>query len=214
MGSGPGKLAEFHAFFGKTGTERLNGLGESYFAGMTDSEKKEAWNFLVNGIASSTEKITGLYHLDSVRAVALFKEAIAHPLDTSPYPAEQKAIDSNRLLMLRYINSVEPDEKYVRAMCGFAKSPFEDVRTEFAQALPAHQLTLEAVDALKGMIFTETDTLALSSAIMKLMLIHGMEFDRRSPLYKSIYLLLRSDDPQEKIKGINRLEQHQLPDYI
>jgi hypothetical protein len=207
MGSGPGKLAEFHAFFGKTGTERLNGLGESYFAGMTDSEKKEAWNFLVKGFASSTEKITGLYHLDSVRAVALFKEAIADHPGTSPYPAEQKAIESNRLLMLRYINSVEPDEKYVTAMCGFSKSPFEDVRAEFAQALPTRQATHEAVEALKGMIFTETDSLVQASVITKLMSIHGLEFKRKDPTYKSIYQSLLSEDVKEKASGIVRLDR-------
>lgn len=207
-------MAAFYSFFETFGTERLNGLGESYFIGMTDSEKEEAWNFLLRGFASSSEKITGLYHLDSIRAVSLFKEAIALAIPAPQYPAEQKTIESNRLLMLRYINNVEPNEKYVTAMCPFSRSQFEDVRTEFAQALPSHQITREAVEALRGMIFTETDSLAQASAIEKLMSIHGMEFSRRDPVYKSIYLLLLSDDLKENVDGIDRLERHQVPDYI
>ena len=37
------KLEKFYAFFQTYGTERLNGLGESYFVGMNDDEKEEAW---------------------------------------------------------------------------------------------------------------------------------------------------------------------------
>lgn len=207
-------MAAFYSFFETFGTERLNGLGESYFIGMTDSEKEEAWNFLFKGFASSSEQITGLYHLDSIKAVSHFKEAIALPVAAPQYPAEQESIERNRLLMLRYINNVEPNEKYVTAMCPFSRSQFEDVRTEFAQALPSHQITCEAVEALRGMIFTETDSLAQASAIEKLMLIHGMEFNRRNPVYKSIYLSLLSDDSKENAAGIDRLERHQMPDYL
>lgn len=173
-------------------------MGESYFVGLTDIEKEEAWNFLVNGFSSSVERITGLYHLDQIRAVSLFKEAIELPIATSSIPAKQEALESTRLLMLKYINRVEPDRKYIAAMCEFSKSRFVGVRTEFAQALPSRHVTPEAVEALKGMVFTETETLALSSAISKLMLMHGLDFDRKDPVYKAIYLLLRSDDPKEK----------------
>lgn len=207
-------LTEFYDFFEKFGTERLNGLGESYFAGLTDNEKEEAWNFLLKGFASSNERITGLYHLDSARAIKLFKSEVELPLAKSQHPAEQKAIESNRLLMLRYINKIEPSEKYITAMCEFSQSRFEDVRTEFAQALSSQHVTREAVEALKGMIFTETDTLAQSLAISKLLLIHGMEFNRKDPLYKSLYLSLLSDDIEEKAAGIRRLERNQLPNYI
>jgi len=208
------KLAEFYAFFESSGTERLNGLGESYFIGMSDSEKEEAWNFLLKDYTLSGEQITGLYHLDSNKAISIFKEAITLPVAKPLYSAEQKALESNRLLMLKYINSLEPDEKYVTAMCAYSKSQFEEVRAEFAQSLPDRQITREAVESLQGMVFTETDSLAQASAISKLMLIHGMEFNRRDPIYKSIYLSLLSDDPKEKSAGISRLERHQTPDYI
>jgi hypothetical protein len=204
----------FLDFFSMHNKERLEGPSESYFVALSDSEKEEAWKFLQDGFESSAELITGLYNLDRARAAPLFKEAIEAPMKSSPYPAEQKAIETNRLLMLRYINSVEPDEKYIAAMCEFSNSQFGDVRTEFAQSLSVHQITPEAVDALKGIIFTETETIPLTSAITKLMVIHGMEFDRKSSVYKSLYMSLRSADPKEKMAAMGRLERNRSPDYI
>lgn len=208
------KLEKFYAFFQTYGTERLNGLGESYFADLNPNEKEEAWSYLLDGFSLSSERVIGLYHLDKFRAVPVFKEAISHLMAQSPYPAEQQAIELNRLLMIQFINTVEPDEKYLSAMCEFARSEFEDVRAEFAQSLPIHRLTRGTVEALKGIIFTETETIPLSSAVMKLMLIHGLDFDSKDPVYKSIYLALSSDDPKEKLAAMNRLEQNHLPDYI
>ena len=214
MGKDHGGLAAFYAYFQTYGTARLDGLGYGYFVGLTDSEREEAWNFLLDGFPSSGESITGLYSLDWARAVSLFKAAVALPLEAAQYPAQQEAIEENRLLMLRYINDVEADRKYLAAICEFSTSQFKDVRAVFARSVPVQQVTHEAVNALKSMIFAETDTIVLASAIPKLMAIHGMEFDRKNSIYKSIYLSLRSDDPAEKAAGIDRLEQHQLPDYI
>lgn len=208
------KLEKFYAFFETFGTERLNGLDESYFAGLTANEKEEAWNYLLDGFSLSSERIIGLYNLDKFRAVPVFKEAISLPMARSPYPAEQQSIELNRLLMLTYIYSVEPDAKYISAMCEFAKSEFGDVRAQFAQSLPIHRLTPGAVEALKGVVFTETETIPLSSAVMKLMVIHGLDFDRKSPVYKAIYQSLSSDDTNQKLAGMRRLEQNQLPDYV
>jgi hypothetical protein len=98
-------------------------------------------------------------------------------------------------------------------MTEFASSEFENVRFLFAKAAPTHQVTPEVVAALKGMIFTETEQLPLSAAISKYMVIHGMDFDARDPLYKSIYMSLRSDDPKTKMAGMKRLEERQAPDY-
>lgn len=208
------KLEKFYAFFQTYGTERLNGLGESYFVGMNDDEREEAWSFLLDGFSLSTERIIGLYHLDKFRAIHVFKEAIGLPLARSPYPAAQSAIELDRLIMIQCVNSIEPDEKYISMMCEFSKSEFGEVRATFAQYLPFRRLTRSAVEALKGITYTETDSIALSSASMKLMLIHGLDVDIECSVYKSIYLALRSDDPGQKLAGMKQLEQNQQPDYI
>jgi hypothetical protein len=208
------KLAPIYGFFEKYGTERLNGLDPSYFLALNASEKEEAWNFLSDRFALSPERINALYNLDEKKAVAVFKKEIDIAIATSPDPAKRKGIEECRLLMLLYINSVDADEKYVVAMSEFADSEFAAVRARFAQSVPIHQVTQSAVNALKGMIFTETERIPLASAIAKFMVIHGMDFDAKDPLYKSIYMSLRSDDPKEKLSAMKRLEEMQPPDYI
>ena len=207
------KLARFYRFFETYGTERLNGLDESYFVDLNENERKEAWDFLVKS-GLSKEAIGGLFVLNRDRAIALIKDAVASPIDASSYPAEQREMESARLFMLQLLNDSSPSEKYITAMCEFANSEFEDVRALFAQALPAAKITPGAVEALKTMIFTEVERVVLTSAITKFMLIHGLEFDRHDPVYKSLYLLLNSDDPQKKQAAMNKLEKMQPPNYF
>lgn len=207
------KLGPFYRFFETYGTERLNGLDESYFRDLNASEKEEAWNFLIKR-GLSEETIKGLYLLNKERAIEVIVGSLALPMEISPYPAEQEERERTRLSMISYVNSVDPDERYIAAMCDFALSKFESVRSLFAQSLPIHRITSGAVEALKGMVFTETEIIPLSSAITKLMAIHGLDFDRRDPLYKSIYMALRSDEYKEKVSAIRRLEAIQQPDYM
>jgi hypothetical protein len=208
------KLERFYDFFGTHGTERLNGLDESYFSGLDADEKEEVWNFLKNNFSRSAERINGLYILDKFRAIVLFKQALEQPIEKSAFSAERQELESARLLMLRYVNSVEPDEKYVAAMSEFACSEFKSVRAEFAQSLPVHQITPGAVEALKQMIFTETEALPLTSAITKLMVIHGLDFNWRDPLRRAIYSSLASDSTKEKLLAMRRLEKIQQPDFL
>jgi hypothetical protein len=207
------KLARIRGFFDKTGSERLQGLDPSYFSGLSQNEKEEAWNFLSDRFALSTDTISGLFLLDQNRAVSAFKKEIDAPISASLFPEQRENREECRLLMLQYINSVEPDVKYVMAMNEFAASEFEDVRTLFVQSIPTHGVTSETVDALKAIIFTETEILPRVAAIQKFMLLHGMDFDRKNPLYKSLYKSLSSDDPKEKLAAMARLEDMQGPDY-
>lgn len=207
------KLEPFYRFFETYGTERLNGLSESHFHDLDASEKAEAWNFLMKR-GLSDETIKGLYLLDKDRAIGVMSQFLAAPMDTSPYLAEQEELEKARLLMLGYMNDAVPSEESIAAMCEFGRSKFKSVRALFAQSLPTNQITPDAVEALKSMIFTETETIPLSSAITKLMAIHGLEFDRHSPLYKSIFMSLRSDENREKMSAIRRLEAIRRPAYI
>lgn len=206
-------LAPFYRFFETYGSERLNGLNESHFQGLSDAEREEAWRFLEDGFEKSEERIAGLYKLDARRAVALFKKALQLHVEPSPYAASRESQEMCRLLLLRFVNSVEPDRKYVDAMTQFANSEFKNVRAQFAMSVPVSHVTPEAVDALKGMIFTETERIPLASAITKYMVIHGMDFDMEDPMYNSIYMALRSDDPKAKIAAFKSLEDNQSPGY-
>jgi hypothetical protein len=208
------KLEPFYKFFESYGVERLKGLDESYLAGLNESEKEEAWNFLKDGFYLSDERIGLLYALDKLRAVELFKKVLSEPIPTSDFAAEREAFERNRLLMLKYIVGIEHDEKYIDEMNGFAHSQFCTIRGEFAQSLPVQKANQSSMEALKGMIFTETERIPLVSAIVKFMSIYQMDYDLDDPLYKSIYLSLRSDDQKEKIAGVKRLEMRKLSDEL
>jgi len=207
-------LLKFYAFFEKSGTARLDGLDRSYFNGMNEADRQEAWHFLESDFASSQDAITGLYLLDTDKAVALFKTEINAPMPASPYAATRRQLESNRILMLRYIYKVDRNPIFIEAMTEFSNSEFEEIRGEFAEAVPIAPVLRGTVDALKRMIFTEIDSIPMTSAITKLMVIHGLDFDRHDPVYKSIFIALMSDDPDDKIAGMARLEQRQGPNYL
>jgi len=208
------KLERLYHFFDTYGTERLNGLDESYFFDLNQSEKEEAWNFLRKGVPSSYEHIKGLYALDPDRALQVFKAAIDIPMETSSYESEREQLESSRLLMLSYITSIEPEEKYINAMVKFSNSEFPDIRGQFARSAPAHKTTFEAIEALKKMIFTETEISPRTYAITKLMASYGMKFKLKDPIYDSIYLMLRSDNSKDKERAMKQLEAHQQPNYL
>jgi len=151
------KLDRLYAFFKKYGAERLHGFDASYFDGMSAAERDEAWRFLSRGPSLSTEAILGLYLLDQIRAVELFIRESDAPIASSPYTTVRQSLQSDRLLMLRCIYNVDPDEKYIVAMTEFSNSEFDEIRGEFADSLPASPATHSAVDALKRMIFTEAE---------------------------------------------------------
>lgn len=202
------RLVRLCQYFDSYGAQRLNGLDESYFRGLDENERSEAWDFLVK-FGLSKDTIDGLIILDRERAIALIKDAVASPVGSSPYPAERREVETARLSMLKCLNDICPENGYINAMCKFASSEFEEVRALFAQALPAKKIAPGAVEALKAMICTEVEGVALTSTITKFMLIHGMEFDRHDALYKSLYASLNSGDSQKKMVAMNRLENFQ-----
>lgn len=206
------RLARLYAFFDEKGPARLQGLDESYFSDLNQAEKNEAWNFLKDKFWLSSDCITGLYLIDPLKAVELFKGRLAEPSPSSHYAALQEALEENRLLMLSYISKSELDDKYCSLLIQFSESKFSKIRAQFASTLPTHHVKPSVIDALKSMIFTETERLPLTNAITKLMVIHGLDFDTDDPLYKSIYLALRSDDVKEKKSAIRRLEELHTPD--
>ena len=206
-------LADLAAFFQSYGTERLDGLDASYFVDLNTQEKEEAWEFLKAGFWSSSERIKGLYILNRHRALALFKATLAQSMADSPYPSARKEIESSRLMMLEYVCETESDRNHIESVTMFAKSQFESVRTQFAQNVPAQKIT-SVTNALQTMILTETESIPRSSAIRKLMAIHGIDFKINDPAYKSIFLSLWTGNLAEKLATIKNLETMSKASYI
>jgi hypothetical protein len=214
MASPSDNPTHIYQFFDKQGTERLNGLDKSYLDGLTAKEIENVWEYLRANFTASTERINGLFIINKIRAASLFKDAINAPIEVSPFQEEQEELEKARLLMLRYIYAVEPRGQYIDAMCKFSHSEFERVRGRFAQSVPANQTTPETVDALKRMIFTEIETMPLTSAISKFMAIHGIEFSMDDPVYRSVFRALLSKNPDDKSIAIERLEKTGNATYI
>jgi hypothetical protein len=199
-------LTRLYDFFNTTGLERLSGLDRSYFEGLSDNEKLEAWNFLKNNFPSSGDKIAGLFLLNARKALDLFKEQVVLPLEEDLYPEDRREMEENRMLMLRYIVALDKDEKYVDLMNTFAMSEFDNVRADFAEYLPVWGATIRSLEILKGMIFTETKTIPISSAIRKFMAIYGLHSSTDETRYKALYRALRLGNEREKIAAITQIE--------
>jgi hypothetical protein len=62
----------FLDFFDMHDKERLDGLDESYFSGMSEQERNRAFEFLLDRVEAggSEESIHGLFRADAVRAIA------------------------------------------------------------------------------------------------------------------------------------------------
>jgi hypothetical protein len=208
------RLARFYRFFETYGAERLNGLDESYFVGLNEFDKEEAWNFLLQGESLSEERINGLYLLNDVRAVDLFKEILASPIKDSPYSAQRQFFEYQRLTLLGYVNNADPSTKNIVEMTKYSDSEFPKIRAKFAQVLPLRKIAPCSVDALKKMIFTEVERIPLAAAITKFMAIHGMDYEIDDPVYNSIYISLRSGGSEEKLSAMKRLEMIWKPDYL
>lgn len=199
-------LQRLEDFFQSSGSERMQGLDAGYFRAMSPSEKEQAWNFLLDRFESSTDRIIGLHLLDGARSTALFKQAIALPLEDSPYRATRRHIAGNRLLLLSLVNDAEPDAIFVDAMVAFSDSECPDVRAAFARALPSTNVTPAAMAALQHMILHEADEMASMSAVQKLMRIHGLSSYPPDAVNRAIYQLLRSEDRADKVAGMQKLE--------
>jgi len=207
-------LARLHAFFESTGSERMQGLDETYFIGMNESEKRKVWDFLKDRFDRSSDRIVGLYLLGPLQAVELFKKAVASPIPETPYAATRRDLEGNRILMLRKIVEIEPLPEYLEAINEFSYSQFTGVRAAFARAVPKDKVTPNAIRGLKSMIFTDTEMLPLGTAIRKLMLLHGVHYDPDDPVYRSTLRSLMSQDVEEKRIGMQRLQAIRAPDYI
>lgn len=210
----PSGLERLYRFFQKKDSERLHGLDESYFLGLAPIEKIQAWNFISSSSTLSDERISGLFLLDPDRAIEFFKKICLSPIEESDFPAERRAFERARLALLYYINLVEPNAEYMNQMCNFSSSKFEEIRIMFATSVPEKVTTPEIIGALKSMIFTETDEMAVSSAVMKFMAIYGMEFDADNEDYKVIYNVLRGGDGSGKLAAMKRLEKISNPNLI
>jgi hypothetical protein len=189
----------FLDFFSTANKERLDGLNETHFAGMSPEERSMAFDYLLKKVLNggSRESTDGLFVADAARAAPIIRQLLdAGKLRESAEIAAAwnlYQIKPDTSLLPVFIRSMSSTDKYNRANAAFY--------------VPADALTLELDTALKGMIRTEVETLPLVNAINKLLKCHGITRESVSKDdFSAFYRGLRSDALTDKEKTFHKLD--------
>lgn len=191
----------FLSFFSMHNKERLDGLSESYFDGMTLHERNMAFNFLLKMVESggSEESINGLFLADQKRAVQVVTELLKKPV----------LRDESRIAAAWNLFRVCADINLLPIFFELFSSPDKKIRAAAAYYVPSTLVTPELIACLQGMIRTETDTLARINAVNKLLQCYGITRDSLGKEeFSRLYKGLRSEDINIVNKTFNQLETY------
>ncbi|GAA5013427.1 hypothetical protein GCM10025794_01740 [Massilia kyonggiensis] len=189
----------FLDFFTTANKDRLDGLNETHFNGMSPEERSKAFDYLLKRVLNggSRESVGGLFVADPARAAS-----IARQLLNSGKLREDAEISAAWELY-----QIQPDSSLIPVFTKLMSSANETNRSNAAFYVPANVLTPELDAALKGMIRTETETLPLVNAINKLLECHGITRESVSKEeFSKFYLGLRSDVLADKEKIFKQLD--------
>lgn len=181
--------------------ERLDGLSEIHFTGMTTQERSMAFDYLLKPVqdGGSRETVHGLFLADAARAAPIVREL----LDA------RKLREDADIAAAWHLQQIAPDATLLSVFIRLMSSTDKYNRANAAFYVPADVLTAELDAALKSMIRTETETLPLVNAINKMLECHGITRESvRKEKFSHFYLGLRSEDPRAKeaiFKELGRL---------
>jgi hypothetical protein len=190
---------KFLDFFTTANKERLDGLNEAHFDGMSLEERSKAFDYLLERVLNggSRESVGGLFVADPLRAAPIVRQL----LDSGKLREDAEISAAWELYQIQADSSLIP--VFIRLM----SSANETNRSNAAFYVPADVLTPELDAALKGMIRTETETLPLVNAINKLLECHGITRESVSKEeFSKLYLGLRSDILADKEKTFRHLD--------
>ena len=181
--------------------ERLDGLNEMHFSGMTQQERTMAFNYLLEGFKNggSEETVNGIFTADFERALA----PVTHLMETGALNEEAHLAAASNIFQ------ITRDNKLLPIFIRFMANPDERLRGTAARCVPSSIFCEELRLALESMIRIETDNLAHIHAVNKLLLYHDVsEESVGKRKYLSIYRNLRSGDLlriEDAFTDINRL---------
>ena len=181
----------FLDFFSMNNHERLDGLSDIYFTGMTMQERSMAFDYLLKLVndGGSRETVHGLFLADAARAAPIVRDLLeAHKLR-----------DDAEIAAAWNLQQIAPDDALLSVFIRLMSSTDKYNRANAAFYVPADVFTAELDAALKSMIRTETETLPLVNAINKLLECHGItreSVDKEK--FSHFYLGLRSDEARDK----------------
>lgn len=190
---------KFLEFFTTANKERLDGLNETHFDGMSPEERSKAFDYLLERVlkGGSRESVGGLFVADPARAAPIVRQL----LDSG------KLREDAEISAAWELYQIQPDPSLIPVFIRLMSSANQTNRSNAAFYVPADKLTPELDAALKGMIRTETETLPLINAINKLLECHGITRESVSKEeFSKFYLGLRSDVLDDKEKTFRQLD--------
>jgi len=180
--------------------ERLDGLNEMHFSGMTQQEREMAFNYLLERLqkGGSTESVNGIFTADFERALG----PVSHLMETGTLNEEA------HLAAVSNIFQITRDEKLLPIFIHFMSNLDERLRGTAAHCVPSSIFCEDLREALELMIRTETDKLALIHAVNKLLLYHDIsEESVGKRKYLSIYRNLCSGDSVKIKEGLDDIDR-------
>jgi hypothetical protein len=190
----------FLDFFSMNNRERLDGLNEVYFSGMTEQERAMAFNYLLDRLdgGGSRETVQGLFLADPGRAAPIVRELLQ----------ANKLREDAEIAGAWELGRLEPDPGLISVFIRLMSSSDKYNRANAAFYVPSTVLTEELDRALKGMIRTETETLPLVNATNKLLECYGITRESvRKEEFSRFYRGLRSETPRDKEAIFKELDE-------
>lgn len=189
----------FLVFFNKYDRERLDGLDASYFDAMTDSERQDAYAFMLPSfLAGSEESTKGLYLANADKSLHDFKHQYNNP-DVSP---EQEILMTALLDKELGFSDQSHIVKYI-------DSDKASVKAAALNALSIKTLDMGVVGCLHSIILSDVDGYVIIGAARKLIdchcrfSLHGSSFSLNDK--KNCLMLLGSSDLDKKKQGLKWL---------
>lgn len=181
--------------------ERLDGLNEMHFSGMSKQERAMAFDYLLKCVerGGSYETVNGIFIADFERALA----PVTRLMDAGALNEEAHLAAASNVFQ------ITRDEKLLPIFIRFMSNSDERLRGTAARCVPSSIFCEELRFALESMIRSETDKLARIHAVNKLLLYHDVtEETVGKKRYSNIYRNLHSEDLfkiEEAFSVINRL---------
>jgi hypothetical protein len=191
----------FLEFFSMHNKERLDGLDESYFVGMTQVEKDMAFSYLLNKITAggTEESVHGIFLANKERASPILKELLKNG----------GLRDDAEIAAAWNLYRISPDSTLVSVFIRLMSSEDRRIRAKAAYYIPSNGFDPNVILALQGMIRTETDMLASINATNKLLECYGITRESvQKEEFSRFYRGLRSEDANLREITFKQLDKY------
>lgn len=189
----------FLDFFSLSGRERLDGFDASYFDSMSEAERQQAFDYLLQKVQAggTAESVHGLFLANATVAA---KEILSFLERGTLRPEAEIAAAWN-------LHRIDPSADVLPVFIRHLRSSDPSSRKAAIAYLPTDNPTPLLLGALRGIILTETTELTHIHATNKLLACHGISENSDRRLYADLYRKLRGDDQAARQRTLDVLTQ-------